>query len=116
MRARRFPFSARTILLLGFATLAGCGSSSDGPVDGPVSGLADAGPVGGPVSGLADAHCAGVTPIVVNEASCHPAAGTATDPGTAAEEAPVLYNAAGDDDDCKYHVSFTSTSVRLNEA
>jgi hypothetical protein len=102
MRARRLPVSSLTFVLLGFAALAGCGSSSDGPL-------------GGPVSGVTDSHCAGVTPIAVNEASCHPA-GSTTDPGPAEEEAPVLYNAEGDDDDCKYHVSFSSTSVRLNEA
>jgi len=101
MRARRLSFWFPTTLLLGFAALAGCGSSSEGPV-------------GGPVSGLADAHCAGVTPIAVNQASCHPAV-TTTDPGTTTEEAPVLYNAEGDDDDCKYHVAFTSTPVRLNQ-
>jgi len=28
------------------------------------------------------------------------------------DDAPVLYNAEGDDDDCKYHVSWTSTPVR----
>jgi hypothetical protein len=25
-----------------------------------------------------------------------------------------MYNAAGDDDDCKYHISWTSTPIRLN--
>ena len=102
MRARRVHSSVPTTLLLGFAALAACGSSSEGPA-------------GGPVSGLADAHCAGVTPIAVNEASCHPAV-TPTDPPPPEEDAPVLYNAEGDDDDCKYHVSFSSTPVRLNEA
>jgi hypothetical protein len=102
MRARRVHVSVPTTLLLGFTALTACGSSSEGPA-------------GGPVSGLADAHCAGVTPIAVNEASCHPAV-TPTDPLPPEEEAPVLYNAEGDDDDCKYHVSFTSTPVRLNEA
>lgn len=103
MRTRRLTFPALSTPLVGLALLAsGCGSSSDGPV-------------GGPASGLADAHCSGVTPIVVNEASCHPAGNTGTDPGTTDEEAPVLYNAEGDDDDCKYHVSFTTTPVRLNQ-
>ena len=31
------------------------------------------------------------------------------------EEPAVLYNAAGDDDDCKYHVTFSSTPVRRNQ-
>jgi len=102
MRARRVHFSTLTALLLGFTALNACGSSNEGPA-------------GGAVSGLADAHCAGVTPIVVNAASCHPAV-VPTDPPPAEDDAPVLYNAEGDDDDCKYHVKFTSTSVRLNEA
>jgi len=103
MRTRRLSFHALSTPLAGLALLAaGCGSSSDGPV-------------GGPVSGLADAHCGGVTPIVVSQASCHPAGATGADPGTAEPEAPVLYNAEGDDDDCKYHVTFSSTPVRRNE-
>src|SRR3569623_572521 len=97
MRTRRLSFHALTT-----PQAAGCGSSCDGPV-------------GGPVSGLADAHCGGVTPIVVSQASCHPAGATGADPGTAEPEAPVLYNAEGDDDDCKYHVTFSSTPVRRNE-
>ena len=102
MRARALSFQALSTSLAGLALLAaGCGSSSDGPV-------------GGPVSGLSDAHCAGVTPIVVNAASCQATGSTTVDPGTTDDEAPVLYNAEGDDDDCKYHVSFTTTPVRLN--
>lgn len=88
---------ALLVLSLG---LVGCGSSTSG------------GPAGGPVVGDADDHCAGVTPIVVNPASC-----TATPPadGEPAEENPVHYNAESDDDDCKYHLSFTATPVRVNE-
>jgi hypothetical protein len=87
------------LLLVGFPLFAaGCGSSSDGPV-------------GGPVPGALDDHCSGVPVVVVNPASC-----TATPPvgGDTAEPA-VLYNAEGNDDDCKYHVSFSSTPVRLNQ-
>jgi hypothetical protein len=64
------------------------------------------------VPGEADDHCAGVTPVVVNPASC-----SATPPagGEPAEENPVHYNAESDDDDCKYHVSFTATPVRVNQ-
>ena len=69
--------------------------------------------VGGPVTGALDDHCTGVTPIVVSQASCHPVnAGPAPD-GGADEEAPVLFNAEGDDDDCKYHLSFTTTGVQV---
>jgi hypothetical protein len=89
---------ALAVALVGLAA-AGCGSS------------APAGPVGGPVVGALDDHCAGVTPIVVNPASCF-----ATPPaGDPAEESPVHYNAESDDDDCKYHVSFTATPIRVNQ-
>lgn len=81
------------------ATTAGCGSSEP------------SGPAGGPAAGALDDHCAAVTPVVVNPASC-----TATPPtGGPEEEPPVHFNAESDDDDCKYHVSFTATPVRLNQ-
>lgn len=70
--------------------------------------------VGGPVAGKLDDHCALVTPVVVSQASCSPGAGAGGVPG-ATEIPPVRYNASGDDDDCKYHVSFTTTPVVLNE-
>lgn len=104
MIARRLSFSAIS-MLLGCASVMGCGSSSP------------SGPAGGPVTGALDDHCAAVTPIVVNPASCHPADTTGDDDadGGVEEESPVLYNASGDDDDCKYQVAFTSTPVRMNE-
>jgi len=100
----RAPSSSLSRLLLAlplsvFSVLAvGCGSSSDGPA-------------GGPASGPLDDHCAGIPVVVVNPASC-----TATPPAGGDEEEPaVLYNAEGDDDDCKYHVALSSTPVRLNQ-
>jgi len=54
-----------------------------------------------------------VTPIVVNQASCHPATTVSDADAALEEEAPVLYNAVGDDDDCKYHVEFTTTPATL---
>jgi hypothetical protein len=84
--------------LVGAALLmGGCGSS-------------DAGPVGGVAPGALDDHCAGVEPVVVSQASCE-----ATPPGGDEEVPEVHYNAEADDDDCKYHVSFTTTPVRRNE-
>lgn len=67
-------------------------------------------PVGGPATGALDDHCAAPF-VVVNPASC---AGTPPVGGDA-EEPAVLYNAEGNDDDCKYHVSFSSTPVRRNQ-
>lgn len=80
----------------------GCSSSTTGP----------SGPVGGPVMGALDMHCTGPGPTVV---------GTCMTPGAAPDGGapvvnygPTLFNAEGDDDDCKYHVSWTSTPVREN--
>lgn len=100
--------STISLLTAALAALVGCSGSSGGD---------DAGALGGPVPGPADEHCASITPIVVNQASCHPTdTGAGADAG-AEQEAPILYNAEGDDDDCKYHVSFTSTpaGIGLNQ-
>jgi hypothetical protein len=91
------------VLALPLVIAAGCGSSSP-PANNDAA-------VGGPVTGALDSHCAGLPIVVVNSASC-----TATpEPGGDAEEPAVLFNAEGNDDDCKYRVSFTSTPVRLNQ-
>jgi len=90
------------LLALPLSLAAGCGSSSPPSSDAAV---------GGPVMGAVDDHCAGRPVVVVNPASC-----TATPPvGGDDEEPAVLYNASGDDDDCKYHVTLSSTPVRLNQ-
>ena len=119
-RARLF------VLVLALAgASAGCGSSSNAPLS------YDSG-VGGPVIGALDNHCTGSEPIVVSLASCHPApdAGVAEPDAAAADdaavgendaaapepEAPVLYNAEGDDDDCKYHVKITMTAAKQGQS
>jgi hypothetical protein len=99
-------------------TGAGCSSSAGAPL------TYDSG-VGGPVTGALDNHCVGVDPIVVSQASCHPAASDAgvAEPDAAAgddaaapePEAPVLYNAEGDDDDCKYHVKIMVTAAKQGQ-
>jgi len=123
------PFS---VLLLAAASAllvnASCSSSDKS------SNNADAGPAGGPVPGAADDHCTG-TPTVVDPAACtgtstDTAAGGAADGDTSgsssagaadctqtrdAEYGATLSNSEGDDDDCKYHASWTSTPIRLNE-
>jgi hypothetical protein len=76
------------------------------------------------VVGRLDTHCDGVTPIVVNPSSCSApaptadAAAPADDGGAAAPEfGDTMYNAAGDDDDCKYSVSYTdSPTVKVNQS
>src|SRR5205085_2224712 len=84
------------------------------------------GPTGGPVTGAVDMHCVmndmeTKTPVGV----CIPAGtpveagaaddGGASDGGGAAPEfGPPMYNSEADDDDCKYHVKWSSTAVRHN--
>jgi hypothetical protein len=97
------------------ALAAGCGSS------------APAGPVGGPVADAGDQHCmpngvlqtTHVGMCVTSDTGAD--AGASDDGGADAAAAPpssdygdTLYNSSGYDDDCKYHVSFTSTPVRKN--
>jgi hypothetical protein len=66
-------------------------------------------PTGGPVDGPADDHC-GTTVQATDPAVCM-AMGT---PPDEEEEAATLYNAEGDDDDCKYHVAWTADGVEQN--
>ena len=70
---------------------------------------------GGTVSSAPDTHCTeadgGKIVQETSQASCHVDAGSgagATDYGD------TLNNAEGDDDDCKYHVSFTETPICEN--
>jgi hypothetical protein len=81
------------------------------------------GPVGGAVMGADDDHCdvAGtLTPVKVGMCETPTASdGGATEPdggsGAVPELGETLFNAEGYDDECKYHVSWTSTPVRKNE-
>jgi hypothetical protein len=85
-------------------------------------------PSKGTTSGAADSHCNGVTPQTVNPASCDvmdagpmvdsgptPDAGA---PGPCGENGPdygaTMYGNEGDDDDCKYHVTWTATPICEN--
>ena len=112
--------------LLGLAALGYLACSSDAaPGTTPTT---DAGPGGGPVSGAADEHCAKPTKKVqpTDSASCHPDAGPPVDAGKgdAAEgdgavEDPygaTMFNAEGDDDDCKYHMKFSVTPTHQAES
>jgi hypothetical protein len=77
-------------------------------------GSTDLGEAGGMVAGPADMHCTGVDTITVAELSCHPDGGAAPPPvddAGAEPEPPVHNNGEADDDDCKYHVRWTSTPV-----
>ncbi len=76
------------------------------------------------VTGAADTHCTGVTPVTVEAAACtQPIAHhDDTDGGDAGADdlrtngvyGPTRYNAASDDDDCKYHVAWKATAIAEN--
>jgi hypothetical protein len=78
---------------------AGCSSSSHSKSDGGA----------GPVTGVLDTHCMGVTPIVLDMNSCNPPLTGVDAAAGSLEFGETIYNAEGDDDDCKYHVKFTVT-------
>ena len=60
--------------------------------------------------GPLDMHCSGMDPVVVG--MCQTGGG-ATDAGVpTVDYGETMFNAVGDDDDCKYHVEWTSTPVR----
>jgi hypothetical protein len=116
----RLFFASACSLVFGLAC-----SSSDAP--------SPSGAVGGPVLGAEDAHCAGQERVTVDPATCHASTSEGSEGGAPggdeangaggsdcnqthdAEYGDTLPNSAGDDDDCKYHVSWTSTPIRLNQ-
>ncbi len=108
-----------TLVAVGFAlAAAGCGDDTAPPFDlgSDLSVPLDLGPAGGPVSGPQDDHCGpmgdmGATVQPTSQASCHPdvdAGAIMTDYGD------TMYNTMGDDDDCKYQVSYAVTPIREN--
>lgn len=121
--------SLSALALLGALTGAACSSSdtAGGTTGGP------SGPPGGPVSGSPDAHC-GTKSQVTSEAACHPtptgsgggsssssssgattgAGGSTGAGGEASEYGDTRENAESDDDDCKYHVKWSSTDIYQN--
>jgi YtkA-like len=84
----------------------GCGSSTPS---------APTGPAGGMVMGAADVHCttsAGMTVQPTNASSCTSSA-PSSGPVVCGDQ---MYGNDGDDDDCKYHVQWTSTPIYENTA
>ena len=129
----RWPsFSSRTalsvvVLTAGLGVLGGCSTKDPDP------GLS--GPVGGPIAGPIDTHC-GALKQATKESACRPApvdAGPAETGGSDAasdaladvttevggdlgdEYGATQLNSEGDDDQCKYHASFTADPVRRNQ-
>ena len=103
------PSRMAVLLAIPFAALYGC-SSDSGPK----------GPTGGPVSGALDTHCkdadgGSLAKMIgicmmgadVDAAAPDPDAGAPT-----SDYGETLHNAEGDDDDCKYHLTWTATPIR----
>jgi hypothetical protein len=71
-------------------------------------------PTGGAVLGSQDTHCMVMQPQPTNQGDCSlKAPPDAGDVGAA--YGATLYNTEGDDDDCKYHVKWSSTAIREDE-
>ncbi|MEO8902625.1 MAG: hypothetical protein ABI488_11510 [Polyangiaceae bacterium] len=130
--------STVVIFALSSGLVAGSGCSSDTSTPA-VTGTFD---VAAAVSGPQDDHCTGQPLGVSDPAACTTAensdaagaGGAAPDDTAPADTSPggasatsdcnlvhdadygeTLYNSAGDDDDCKYQVAWTSTPVALNQ-
>ena len=108
-RLRRLMQAACGWALGGLVVLgAGCQSTPDAT-----------GPVGGTVTGALDTHCKATSKVQpTNAAACHATldmSGGTADMGAAVDEpdyGDTLFNAEGDDDDCKYHLKFSFTPIR----
>jgi hypothetical protein len=119
------------LALGGLLTASACGSSSTEGTGG-----GHAGPPGGPISGAADAHC-GPQVQPTSQAACTASgtggaggtgAGTGGAGGTGAgtggagggdedtsDYGATMVGSEGDDDECKYHLKWTSTPIYENE-
>jgi hypothetical protein len=100
------PSLGKSLLATAFASLLALGCSS-----GP------SGPAGGAVTGALDAHCKNGDGGQIAEAIgvCMPGGAGSADGGAGSggnEYGETLFNAEGDDDDCKYHLAWTSSAVR----
>jgi hypothetical protein len=89
---------------------AACSSSSAKPAATTGADAATCAAPGGPVMGSADAHCAGkLQPTTM--AACDVKQDAAAPPVTDCDYGPTLENQESDDDECKYHIKWTSTPV-----
>jgi hypothetical protein len=92
------------LIAIPFAGLLGVSCSSN---SGP------SGPVGGPVTGALDMHCSGMTPVVIG--TCMMGGGVPDGGAPTVDYGATMFNAEGDDDDCKYHVAWTATPIRQDQ-
>jgi len=109
----RAPGSSIAIVLVSAATLVACSSGSSNN-NTQTSAVMCSSP-GQATAGAADTHCAGMPAQTVSEASCHTATDGGADGGTGDDQGcpygATMFGHQGDDDDCKYRVSWTSTSI-----
>ena len=122
------PFVLVPSLVAASLALSACSSSKDSTPVNP-------GPAGGPVAGAADAHC-GSTKQPTDPKVCMPVGGGAGGGagaggmgaggmgaggmgagggGDMPDVGATMVGSEGDDDDCKYHVAWTSTPVYENQ-
>ena len=118
----------RALLLVAASTIALACSTSTGSTSGGSSGIVGTQSTAAAVAGPADTHCAGKPVVVVDPAACSASetdAGHAHDDdagddggardhdagGGADEYGATLFGSEGEDDECKYHVKWTSTAV-----
>jgi hypothetical protein len=74
---------------------------------------------GGPAAGAQDVHCTGDGGAIIqptSEASCHPDAGGSggVDAGLGSTYGATMYGTEADDDDCKYHLKWSASTVCEN--
>ena len=115
MTRKTYPIILSAILTAGVAGISFASCGSNGPT----------GPAGGPVAGSADMHCVGVDPQSTSQADCQfrpppdaelpPDAQGTTGPDAPPEFGATMYGTEGDDDDCKYHVTWSSTPIYEND-
>jgi hypothetical protein len=71
---------------------------------------------GAATPGAKDSHC-GSNVVVASQADCHPADASVSEPPSddagagGSDFGDTMYGTEGDDDDCKYHVTWTSTAL-----
>jgi hypothetical protein len=96
------PRARATITLAASLALTACSNGGGG--------------TGGPVTGPADAHC-GAKVQTTSQASCHLTSDAGADPyaGSGVDYGPTLDNAEGDDDDCKYHLTWSADGIAENQ-
>lgn len=116
-----FSLGLSALALSALLSSAACSSSSSTSSTTTGTGGGTTGSGGGPVAGPADAHCGATVQTVSQSACSDPGTGGSAAGGGGAggmmmeEMADVMYNAEGDDDDCKYHMKWSSTAVAQNQ-